>query len=169
MKPAVLLQGLMTGEMLENAWQEIETYKKLGETQVALVIKSEGGNGTKALQFIDRMHASGLKFSAKIYHAESAAALIALSASRREMVKNGLITIHLGSVEIESCDIGEDGTIPLGYRAAAERIRDRTFEVMARVGIPKQGSHVDMLLATNRLDLPAADCLKFRIVDRVIG
>lgn len=169
MKPAVLLQGPITAEMLERVWGEIKFYQEQGESEIILVINSEGGHGTKTLEFIEKMIGSGLKFSAKVYHAESGAALVALVANRREMTKNGLLLIHLGSVEVESCDIAEDGTIPTGFRTAAENIRERTFDLMARAGIPKQGHHLDILLARNRLKLTADECFKLKIVERIIG
>lgn len=169
MKPVVLLQGPITGKMLEGVWDEIIFYKERNEKDITLVINSEGGHGTKTLEFIGKMINSGLEFSAKIYHAESGSALVALAANRREMTKNGRFIIHLGSVEVESGDIAEDGTIPTGFRTAAANIREMTFDLMVHAGIPRQGPHLDILLARNRLKLTADECFKLKIVEQIIG
>ncbi|HEY4495846.1 MAG TPA: ATP-dependent Clp protease proteolytic subunit [Candidatus Paceibacterota bacterium] len=164
MKP-VLLHGPVTKGSLDEVWGEIEFYKKFGANDIVLVINSQGGNGTKALDFIDKIKKSGVNISVKIYHAESAATLIALSFSEREMVKDGKLIIHLGSVEIESCDIAEDGTIPKGYRISAKKFREEMFKL---ANLPA-GSYVDKLLATNRLTLTAEQCFKLGIVQQIIG
>ena len=160
------MQGPITGKMLANVWNEIVFYKNREEKDITVVINSDGGNGTKTLEFVDKIKRVGdVNISAKIYHAESAAALIAFAFSEREIVKDGQLVIHLGSVEVESCDIDEGGTISKGCQVVAKKFKD---EVLKAAALPP-GPYVDKLLATNRLTLTADECLKLGIVGRIIG
>ena len=160
----VLLRGPITEGSLKETWREVEYYRETGDCDITLVIDSTGGNSAEALGFIEKIKNSGINISAKIYHAESAAAFIALVANEREIVRNGRLVIHLGSVGVESCDIAEDGTIPKEYRATVKKFRDAVLNAAA---LPP-GSYVDRLLATNWLDLSAEECLRLGIVQRII-
>lgn len=168
MKPLVLLCGPITDELLDRAWSEIEYYTR-STPDIVLVINSQGGNGMKALEFIDKISSAGINISAKIYQAASAAALIALSAKNREIVANGLFVIHLGSVEVESCDIDENGQVPKNYKDAADKLKSETLMLAKRAGLPMPSHYLDKLLAHNRLTLTAEECLKLGLVERVIG
>jgi ATP-dependent protease ClpP protease subunit len=168
MTPIVLLRGYITESLLEGAWREICFYLQFSEAKahsLSIVVDSVGGNGTKALEFVRKVKKTGLIVKTKIYHAESAAALIALSFERREIVWNGKLVIHLGSVEIESCDINNDGKIPRSYVETAREFRKAVLNATA---LPP-GALMDTLLATNRLVLTASDCLRLGLVERVVG
>lgn len=169
MKPAILLRGPVTEDSLARVWREIEYYKRRDESDIVLVIDSEGGNGTKAIEFIEKVKNFGVNIAAKIYHAESAAALIALSVNKRDMVANGLLVIHLGSVQVESCDINYDCVIPPRFKVMTDEIRRTALGFLDEIGALKPSPYVDKLLATNRLTLTADECLKLGIVERIVG
>ena len=169
MQPAILLRGTITEDSLGHVWREIEYHKGRDESDIVLIIDSHGGNGTKAIEFIEKVKDFGVTISAKIYHAESAAALIALSANKRDIVVDGWLVIHLGSVTVESCDIGYDCVIPRHFKVMTDEIRKMALGLLDEIGALKPSSYVDKLLATNRLTLTAEQCLELGIVDRIVG
>ena len=166
----VLLCGPLTKSNLESAWQEIIAYQEQtngGPQSVTLVINSEG-DGYRALEFVDRMEKSGITFSAKIYRANSGAALIAMAAKEREMVAGGELEIHLGSVTIEANEIDDTGQVTERLRIFLTAGREKTLALMAKCGFKDQGPHIDTLFATNWLLLTADECLALGIVKRII-
>ena len=56
MKPAILLRGPVTEDSLDHAWREIEYYKKRDESDIVLIIDSQGGNGTKAIEYLKKKY-----------------------------------------------------------------------------------------------------------------
>ena len=169
MKPVVLFSGPLTNKSLEYAWAEIKEYQARGETEVGLIIRSDGGSGSKALDFADKLRELGVQTWAKIYRAESAAAIIAMAADRREMTKDAVFGVHLGAIaHVETSDLGERGEIPTRLFLEAKRVREGTLALLAKVGLKAPSAVTDILLARNRLTLTAEECLKLGIVERII-
>lgn len=170
MSATVLLCGALTQKTLDRAWREILSYQEPGnggKQSVTLVIKSEGG-GHRAFEFIEKMGSSGIVFSAKIYHAGSGAALIAMAVNEREIVADGEFEIHLGSVTIEANEIDGTGQVTERLRNFLATGREKTLTLMAQCGFKDNGPHMDTLFATNRLTLNADQCLKLGIVKHII-
>lgn len=173
MKPVVLVSGELTPERLDELRREMEQYRDLcfpGE-EMHLVIDSPGGNSLKALEFLGYLEdiARSRALHAKIYRAGSAAALIALCARHREIVKSGHLTIHLPVItDLSMSKLDEEGKVPEDTLETARKIRKATFELMKRAGIPEEGEHIDHLLGNESVTFDAETCLKFGIVERVI-
>ncbi len=172
MNAIILLQGYLTGERLREIVREIARYKELAaETEtlkLCFAIASHGGEAKEALDFVDWIEKTGLHLTTKIYRAESAAALIAMTAHEREMVRNGIFTINLGSAEINSDTLITPEKVPTSVIEEAQKLRTRTFSAMSQCGIPKTGTYMDTLLAQNQLTLTARECLELGIVSRII-
>jgi len=170
MHPTVLLCGHLTKKRLDFAWREVESYLSAEHVpkEITLVINSDGW-GDYFWGFIDKMNAlTDVTFSAKVYTAKSAAALVALAANRREIEEHGLIEIHLGSVTLESNEVNSQGKVSGRITEQLRKGRERTFALMEKCGIPKEGPHMDQLLAQNWLTLNAEACSQLGIVERVV-
>ncbi len=171
MKPVIMLLGDLTKTSLENVWREVERYNELTKNtdEITLVLASGGGNAIKTLEFLARIEKTRFRFSAKIYQAESAAALIALTAKKREIVRGGIFKISLGWVEIETCDILDpEGQVPRRILLQAKQLRKKTFELLRSCGFPENGTLMQQLITRNHLALTADECLKLGIVERII-
>jgi len=174
MTSVVLLNGYLTRKSLEETWREIANYSASlngDDREICLVISSDGGYSRATLGFVEKMtraKENGLRFSAKIYCARSAAALIALTARRREIVKGGILEIHLGTVTIESCDINEEGRIPRRIALEARKAREETLRLLEQCGFPTNNSKMSRLLAANHLLLTAEECLTLGIAERIV-
>ena len=168
---AILLKKYLTQERLVNAVREIEQYEDLrGEepAEICLVIDSPGGCAAGAIDFAKIMESGRTRFTAKIYRADSAAALIALAAARREIVADGIFTLNLGSAEIPSNVLLTPEKVPPHIIEEAKRFRKMVFASLTKVGFPDSGPWMEKLLVQNELTLGAIDCLKLGIAERII-
>ncbi|GEM_PF-2573498 len=174
MNATILLQGYLTTEKLREAAREMARYRQLYENdsneprgELSLVIASEGAVATEALALSDDM--KSLFFTtAKIYRAESAAALIALAAEKREMVRNGIFTISLGMAEVDSGTLITPEKVSDQVIEQAKQFRNKVFERLEHLGFPKTGPLMNKLLTQNQLSLTADECLKLGVVERII-
>ena len=166
---AVLLSGYLKKSVLKKAVLEIQNCDPLA--QIILVIDSGGGDTAPAFRFVEWM----MKFKkerqltvvAKVYNAGSAAAGIALAADEREMDRDGIFEIHIGSITIESNEIFEGNRIARRLVEPVRKWQDMLHERLAVVspGIP---AHLTTKLhATNRLRLSPDECLKYGIVQKL--
>lgn len=172
MNATILLQGYLTTNKLQEAQREMAFYRKIygndsSKPNLSLVIASEGGVAISALAFSDDM-TSLFSTTAKIYRAESAAALIALSAEKREMVRNGIFTISLGTAEVDSGTLVTPEKVPEQIIEQARLFRKKVFEKLEHSGFPKTGLLMNKLLTQNQLTLTAEECLHLGIVERII-
>ena len=174
MKPAIILiSGELTPEKLDEIRREVEHYKELcfPDEELFFVIDSPGGNSSKTSEFLDYLHsvAKSYKLYAKIYSAGSSAALIALCVQRRDIQKEGHLTIHLPSIpELSMSRLDSEGRVPKETLATGAEIRKKTFALMEEAGIPEEGAHIDELLASDSVTFDAEACVKLGIVERVI-
>ncbi|OHA20474.1 MAG: hypothetical protein A2836_02785 [Candidatus Taylorbacteria bacterium RIFCSPHIGHO2_01_FULL_45_63] len=174
MKPVVLVHGFLTAKRLENIWREIKRYRDLDQiagspdTEIGLVIASEGGRAKKTIELIEKIKRDNIYLTAKIYQAESAAALLALAATEREIVQHGVFSIHLGAVTIESCDLAGRGKIPRARLSELKTVRQTAFDLLKLSGFPERGPFMDSLIARNRLALNPEECLELGLVQRII-
>ncbi len=169
----VLLKDYLTKERLDEAWWEIERYKKiaegLGETvNLCLVIDSVGGETEATLKFTERVLASTSLLYAKVYRAESAAALIAMRMHEREIVRDGVFTVNLGSVEIDSGSLITEEKVPKHIIEQAKKWREAVFSVLGKGNFSQQGYLMEKLIAKNNLTLTADECLELKLVHRII-
>ena len=167
MQPVVLLSGRLTRKRIDGVKREIAAYRKTHDSPIVLVIASDGGVVGATLEFIEWLENTQTRFTAKIYQAESAAALIAMAAEERQMVQKGILSVHLGSITVETSDV-PDGRICGKVLADAKKLRARTFALMKKSGFPEQGKIIDKLLAQNRLTLSAEECQELGIVSEVV-
>lgn len=173
MKPIILISGELTQERLDEIWREMRRYEELcyPSEDIHLVIDSPGGNSFKTLEFLDFLQgiAKSHKLFAKIYRAGSSAALIALCAERRDIAKDGHLTIHMPVIdELSASQLDNEGRVPKETLATIKQIRRKTFEFMKSAGIPKEGEHIDYLLGNESVTFDAETCLRLGIVERVI-
>lgn len=173
MKPIILVSGELTPEKISGAQREMERYCALcnPNEKIHLVIDSPGGNSFRILQFLEHLRAvaKSRPLCAKIYCAGSSAALIALCAQCREIVKNGQLTIHLPVIaELPGSQLDSEGRVPKETFATIGHIRKKTFELMKQAGIPEEGEHIDYLLGNESVTFDAEACLRFGIVERII-
>lgn len=171
MNATILLAGYLTRDRLNEVWREIERYerlKKTGKMHLVLVIASEGGEASETIELIEQIERVGIRTSAKIYRAESAAALIALSAHEREMVRNGVFTITLGSAEIDSGTLITPEKVPPHIIEEAKKFRKKVFERLEHLGVPKDGPLMSKLLTQNHLTLTALECLRLGIINKIV-
>src|SRR3989338_5291353 len=167
----ILLKEYLTRERLANAGREIEQYENhrgSGSEEMCLVIDSMGCNAVAAMEFAERIGSGRTRFGAKIYRADSAAALIALAAARREIVAQGILTLNLGSAEIPSNMLLTPEKVPAHIIEEAKRFREKVFALLTKAGFPDSGPLMEKLLVQNELTLGATDCLELGIVERVI-
>lgn len=165
---AILVSGTLNRRSLEKIKREIGGCD--ADSPITLVIDSNGGDTAPALEFLEGMNlvkqTHAVTFEARIYRAYSAAAGIALMADRREIDRDGIFEIHIGSITIESNEISEDNRIA---KRLAEPVRKWHKAVMDRLKlVAPQIPPVLMtrLHATNRLRLKPEECVQYGIASR---
>lgn len=173
MKPIILISGELAPERLEETRREFERYRELcyPEEEWSIIIDSPGGNSFAALELLGYLEKTVKSHAlcAKIYRAGSSAALIALCAQHREIVKDGLLTIHLPIItDLSLSQLDSEGRVPKETLTIAEKIRLKTFELMKGAGIPPEGEHIDHLLGNESVTFDAETCLRFGVVERII-
>lgn len=166
----VLLTGHLTEERLGQAISEIK--EREPPRNFSLIIDSKGGDMNPTIGFINFLWSScgpnaELISGIKIYNADSAAALIALSVpAYREMRKGAELGIHRGSVILEASEFDLEG----GKVSNQETIdRFKCHEVCLKRILDKCGLSSDQklmaeLYGSNWLRLSADECLKRGLV-----
>lgn len=171
MNATILLSGYLTTERLREARRELVRYEERigdGHSELTLVIASEGGEAEAAIAFGKRVQKSPLYSRAKIYCAKSAGALIAMMTKEREIVRDGVFTVNLGSAEIDSSTLITPEKVPAPIVEQAKRLRATVFDYLHALGFPKEGPYMQKLLTQNRLTLTAEECHTLGLVKRII-
>ncbi len=169
MNTTILLQGYLTKKRLGAIENEMARYVEDGDILCLpiFVITSEGGDTEETLAFLTRIERYG-GFNAKIYRAESTAALIALSAMEREMVRDGIFIVDLGSAEIDSGTLITPEKVSAHIIEQAKKWRDAVFSALGEYDFSQKDYLMKKLIAQNRLALTPEECLGLGIVQRVI-
>lgn len=159
----VLLEGPLTRQKLERAQAEIQ--KALdSEESIVLVIQSDGGATDACLDFARWL--ASLKndhfLTSKIYAASSGAALIALATNNRKLAQDGIVGLHVGSAQIESADISQDGKVAERLRVLLKESKDELLKLLKKNTVlpPSQLATLD---AKGTLILGAEDCKRYLI------
>ncbi len=172
MEQIILMEGKMTPSKFKLFREEVgKCNQPESPCGIALVLSSGGGDISVGLPAVLELTKLQVPLRAKIYRAGSIAALAALIAPKREIVSHGALWIHLGNtVEIESNDIDAEGRIPQKARDLLTQYRSICLEYLRKAS-PMLCADTKMwnkLLASNRLELNATECLKYGLVDRIV-
>lgn len=165
----ILLRGRLDEVRLNKAAREIRQYRH--NCDVILVIDSWGGDIVPALRFVKRLERAvrerNLSLKARIYNAGSAAFGIALVAQHREMDRDGAVSIHPGSIIIESNELFGKHQIPQRLIKPVRLWRDRHLRRLKEVAPKLPIKLATRLHATNRLTLTPLECKRYGIVEKL--
>jgi hypothetical protein len=168
----VLLSGFLTKEKFTRAIEEIRLIT-IERMFVSLIIASDGGDAVPAVNFIETVKSLG-RFEVKIYEASSTAAFIALalggrrgSGEKREMSKDAILGIHRGEIRLSPSQISPDGKIDEKLTKAFKSYDIALVEILAEAGFNNSKDLMAELYATDWIRLPAEECLKRNIVQRL--
>ncbi len=161
----ILLTGTLTRRSLERAREEIERCSICGQP-VVLVINSDGGTLDATLEFIswiaNEKATHHLAISVKIYTASSAAAMIALAISdNRSIARDGEFRLHVGSITIDSADIGKNWVIANRFRRLLHTSRVTLFKLLSGTKLPSE--KLSTLDSRGRLDIKPVECVEYGI------
>ena len=173
MATAVLLKGFLDRESIDEASREISVYLAEGEKELILVIDSDGGNISPAIDFIkdlEKAEKSGILIRVRIYNAKSMAALIAIAVScreYREVSKEAVIEFHRGTLQLEASDFDlKTGRI---HPEILEQFV--TYNGILRASLGSKISDNQKLMAefyaSNWLRLSAEKCLELGLADKI--
>lgn len=169
MQNAVLLSGQLNRSRLKQAIDEID-HMAINE-QYCLVIDSFGGDMKPTVDFVKYLLDTGKQrlTNIKIYNAESAAALIALSVSvYREMRKDAKLSIHVGSLILEASGFDSEGKILSKETINKFRqYRDCLDQILEECKLSCDKKLMAELYGSNWLRLSPEECLRRGIVQRL--
>ena len=167
----VLLRGELTKKRLDRA--RLEMLQQIPTaTSLTLVIDSQEGGYTKpACEFVEFLtklrQQHGVSIKTRIYNAYSAAAGIALVAEERELDSKGALELHIGSLVIESNEVGTDNTISPRLVEYLHRWKNLLY---ARLDTIKPGltpQNLARLNAINHLHLTPDEWLQSGVVTKL--
>lgn len=156
----------MSKNKLNQALEEVNSiHFGSSNKTVSIVISSDGGNAVSAVDFVCRLNGLPLKYEVKIYEASSAAAYIALAiGSELEMSKSATLSIHRGGVTLGPTEIDKEGKVSKPILEGLRKYDTALIETMKNFNFSEC---TDELYATDWLRLPAEECLKRGIVQRL--
>ena len=174
MANAVLLKGFLDREKIYAAVRDISLCLTMGEQEVILVIDSDGGNISPAVDFISFMEKSekhGLsRLGVKIYNAKSMAALIAIAVTLpeyREMSEKTILEFHRGTLQLEASDFD----LKTGQISPEILEQFVTYNDILRASLGSRISDNQKLMAefyaSNWLRLSAERCLELGLVGKI--
>ena len=167
----VLLSGVLNREVVEKAKNEID-YAAQKTTEINLIVKSNGGHVVPVIDLINTLNDlrnRNLKFSVKIYEAQSMAAVLALSIRcHRSMSQDTTIGLHRGSLQLEATDFDlETGQISDEILDSFRKYSKHFEKILKEYGISNNKSLITVLYATNWIQLTPAQCLGFSIISEL--
>ncbi|MDO8728286.1 MAG: hypothetical protein Q7K26_00175 [bacterium] len=167
--PIVLLSGKLSQEVYEEIGRDILRIKNdTSVSQCNLVMQSHGGDIVSALNFVDWAKTLGIKFSAKIYEAQSAAAYVAFSLADEIELKSSAETgFHLGEIPLGVNDILPNGQIPQPMRENVSKYTNAMTNLMRKLGIDTDQFLMAELCGSGWLRLSAKECLERGLVQRL--
>ena len=174
---SVLISGALDEERLYRVLGELADLgtAQTADLELVLVIDSDGGNCGSLRSFLecatadDRTRAALANAGVKIYNAQSAAAVIALSFGRyREVAPETAIGLHLPLLPVDMSFVDADDRLVEFKFESCRKTVEIVEEVMRRFGLDEPKLKAE-LHESGWLRLPAQECLKRGIVHRVFG
>ncbi|OHB17285.1 MAG: hypothetical protein A2544_01650 [Candidatus Zambryskibacteria bacterium RIFOXYD2_FULL_43_10] len=167
--PIVLLSGELSSAIYQDVGRDIlRINNEMFLSRYNLVMKSHGGDIVSALNFVDWVQSLGVKFSVKIYEAQSAAAFVAFSlADEIELHSFAEIGFHLGEIPVSINDIMPNGQLPQTMRENLSRYTNAMSNLMKKLGIDMDKFLMAELCGSGWLRLSAKECLKRGMVQRL--
>jgi len=125
----------------------------------------EGGNYLVAKNLAEEIESSQ-DVTAKIRHAESAAAIVALACKRRVIEKDGTIVLHLGN----ACFLGSQMLEGIFLEHASrfeELVLWQIIWLETRFPLLKESPEMSELLITNSVSISSGRALELGLVDEI--
>lgn len=169
---AVLLQGFLSKERLEQAFGEIQEMCQK-KYDIVLVVASNGGDTLAAVSFVERIKLDSdvQTIEVKIYEASSTAAFIVLAlrgcSTKIEMNKNAVFGIHRGEIRLSPSQISLEDVIDKGLADSFRTYDAALVDVLQTTELYKDEKLMAELYATDWLRIPAEECLRRGIVQRL--
>ena len=168
----VLILGQLTDDKTADISSQVDRalgrLESVENPELILVINSGGGYFSEAFdRLIEKIRSTSVPTIAKIYHASSAASMIALAAKCREIDKNGAFGFHNGNVEITGSDLLPDGSLTKRSRASLERMIKLNQELLEQASVELPPDMKVQLAASGRLVLNAQQCIDLGVVSRI--
>jgi ATP-dependent protease ClpP protease subunit len=164
----ILLDGELTSRRLRQFYEEFARLSRLGDAKepITIVIRSTGGNLQETLRVIDAIEKSTITVIAKVYQAESSAALIALSCSERIMAKDGTLVINIPATWVSIANIDHGGKVAPGVH---KTLRQGTAKITTLLKkFPALPARVEQTLySAEELPLSAKECRTFGIANAI--
>lgn len=178
---SVLLSGRLTEKRLCQATREIQNIASGFDRSFNLVIDSDGGDMKPTIEFVEflwTLTGAYEKRSArkkldppvvKIYHAESAAAFIALAVkARKEMQKGSTLDLHRGALWIEATEIDLDsGKLNDDTLGRLKQYEAYLKQALGENELLSDSKAMADLYGSGWLRLSADECLKRGIVQEL--
>lgn len=174
---SILISGDLDDDRLYRVLGELADWAAAprSERELVLVIESDGGNSHSLRNFLkcalgdDRTRTALANADVKIYNAQSAAAMIALSFGRyRETAAGTAIVLHFPVLPVDMSFVDADDRLVEFKFESCRKSLEAVEAVMRRFGLdePKLKSE---LHESGYLRLPVEECLKRGIAHGVFG
>ena len=174
MANAVLLKGSLNREKINEAIRDISRCLMVGHQEVILVMDSDGGNISPAINFIEyieKAESHGLStLRVRIYNAKSMAALIAVAVTLpeyREISRETILEFHRGTLQLEAPDF-DHKTGQISPEILEQFV---TYNDILRASLGSKISDNQKLMAefyaSNWLKLSAERCLELGLVGKI--
>ncbi len=166
---SVLLSGRLTEKRLCQATREIQNIAREPDRSFNLVIDSDGGDMKPTIEFVEFLWATGYEPGVKIYHAESAAAFIALAVkAKKEMQRDASLDLHRGALWIEATEIDlESGKLNEETLCRLKQYEAYLKQALGETGLLSDSKAMADLYGSGWLRLSADDCLARGIVQEL--
>ncbi len=175
---SVLLSGRLTETKFRQAVHEIENIASGFRRNFNLIIDSDGGDMEPTINFVEFLWTVTGGYEkqttqkklispiVKIYHAESAAAFIALAAKARKEMKTGaILNLHRGALFVEATEVNlETGKLNEDSLSRLRKYEVYLKQVLQETELLFDSQAMADLYGSGWLRLSAHECLKRGLV-----